>query len=141
MMTRINLLPQDYRKKTATPLRSCSHGRVDHARAAARVRLDLAPLRGAREGRGRPRQLESQLQAKAPMLAYAGAHKAADADFENRPVDDQGDRVLARPVDEEARRALRHRDERRRGLAVPHLAELARREARLAAIRPREERV
>jgi hypothetical protein len=85
MMIRINLLPQDYRKKSRTPMAVL----LPSVGSMLLVLLlgfgwtwlhfaELAKVEGDRS------ELESQLQAKAPMLAYAAALKAEHADFENR---------------------------------------------------------
>jgi hypothetical protein len=85
MMTRINLLPQDYRKKTATPLAVL----LPTVGSITLVLLlgfgwtwlhfaELAKVEGDRA------ELETQLQSKAPMLAYAAALKSEHAEFETR---------------------------------------------------------
>ena len=85
MMTRINLLPQDYRKRTATPL-----GVLLPTVGAITVVLvlgfgwawlhfaELAKVEGVRT------DLEATLQSKGPSLAYVAALKEEHADFENR---------------------------------------------------------
>jgi hypothetical protein len=85
MMIRVNLLPQDYRKKAATPLAVL----LPTVGAITVVLLlgfgwawlhfaELAKVEGARA------DLEATLQSKAPALAYCAALKEEHADFENR---------------------------------------------------------
>jgi Tfp pilus assembly protein PilN len=85
MMIRINLLPQDYRKKSATPM-----GVLLPTVGAITVVLllgfgwawlrfaELAKVEGARA------DLEATLQSKAPAVAYVASLKEEHADFENR---------------------------------------------------------
>ena len=85
MMIRINLLPQDYRKKTATPL-SVLLPTVGSITVVLLLGFgwtwlhfaELAKVEGDRA------ELESTLLSKAPMLAYAANLKSEHADFENR---------------------------------------------------------
>jgi hypothetical protein len=85
MMTRINLLPQDYRRKSATPMSVL----LPTVGAITVVLLlgfgwawlhfaELAQVDGARA------ELEATLASKAPALAYVAALKEEHADFENR---------------------------------------------------------
>jgi Tfp pilus assembly protein PilN len=85
MMTRINLLPQDYRKKTATPLVVL----LPTVGAITLVLLlgfgwawlhfaELAKVEGVRA------ELETTLQSKAPAVTYVTSLKSEHADFENR---------------------------------------------------------
>lgn len=85
MMTCINLLPQDYRKKTATPL-SVLLPTVGSITLVLLLGFGWTWLHFAELAKveGERAELETQLASKAPMLAYAGALKAEQADFENR---------------------------------------------------------
>jgi hypothetical protein len=85
MMTRINLLPQDYRKKAATPLAVL----LPTVGAITLVLVlgfgwawlhfaELAKVEGVRG------DLEATLQSKGPSLAYVASLKDEHADFENR---------------------------------------------------------
>jgi hypothetical protein len=85
MMTRINLLPQDYRKKTATPLAvllptvaSITLTLVFGFGWAWLHFAELAKVEGVRG------DLEATLQSKTPSLTYVAALKEEHADFENR---------------------------------------------------------
>ena len=85
MMIRVNLLPQDYRKKTATPMAVLlpTVGAITlvllagfgwawlHFAELAKVDNDLSDLQGT-------------LASKAPALAYVAKLKEEHADFENR---------------------------------------------------------
>jgi hypothetical protein len=85
MMTRINLLPQDYRKRAATPLSVL----LPTVGAITLVLVlgfgwawlhfaELAKVEGVRA------DLEATLQSKGPSLSYVAALKEEHADFENR---------------------------------------------------------
>jgi hypothetical protein len=85
MMTRINLLPQDYRKKAATPMAVL----LPTVGAITLVLVlgfgwawlhfaELAKVEGVRG------DLEATLQSKGPSLAYVASLRDEHADFENR---------------------------------------------------------
>jgi hypothetical protein len=85
MMTRINLLPQDYRKKSATPLAVLlpTVGCITLVLAlgfgwAWLHFAELSKVEGVRS------DLEATLQSKAPTLQYVASLKEEHADFENR---------------------------------------------------------
>jgi hypothetical protein len=85
MMTKINLLPQDYRKKAATPMAVL----LPTVGAITLVLVlgfgwawlhfaELAKVEGVRG------DLEATLQSKGPSLAYVASLRDEHADFENR---------------------------------------------------------
>lgn len=85
MMTKINLLPQDYRKKAATPMTVL----LPTVGSITLVLLlgfgwawlhfaELAKVEGVRG------DLETTLQSKGPSLAYVASLRDEHADFENR---------------------------------------------------------
>jgi hypothetical protein len=85
MMTRINLLPQDYRKKTATPLAvllpTVASITLVLVLGFGWAWLHFAELAKVEGVRG---DLEAMLQSKTPSLTYVAALKEEHADFENR---------------------------------------------------------
>jgi hypothetical protein len=85
MMIRINLLPQDYRKKTATPL-SVLLPTISSITIVLVLGFGWAWLHFAELAKveGDKMELEATLQSKAPALAYCSSLKEEHADFENR---------------------------------------------------------
>jgi hypothetical protein len=85
MMIRINLLPQDYRKKSATPLEVLLPT-IGSLTIVLLLGFGWAWLRFAELAKveGVRADLEATLASKAPAVAYVAALKEEHADFENR---------------------------------------------------------
>ena len=85
MMIRINLLPQDYRKKSATPmavlLPTVGSITIVLLLGFGWAWLRFAELSTVNDAKS---EVEATLQSKAPALAYVAALKDEHADFENR---------------------------------------------------------
>jgi Tfp pilus assembly protein PilN len=85
MMIRVNLLPQDYRRKTATPmavlLPAVGSITLVLALGFGWAWLHFAELTQVENGVA---DLQATLQSKAPALAYVADLKEEHADFENR---------------------------------------------------------